>query len=83
MNNKSNFGVGVLGTGKYIPDQLLSNEQIEASAGLELGTIIEKTGIEERYVADESETASSMASIAAKKAIITAGINPEEINLII
>jgi 3-oxoacyl-[acyl-carrier-protein] synthase III len=83
MNNKSLFGVGVLGTGKYIPNQLLSNEQIEASTGLESGTIIEKTGIEKRYVAGENETASSMASIAAKKAIIATGINPEEINLII
>ena len=83
MNFKSDYGIGVIGTGKYIPKKLISNEQIEMWTGLPFGTIVEKTGIETRFIAEDNETASSMSSFAAKKAIKSAGLKPEDINLII
>jgi 3-oxoacyl-[acyl-carrier-protein] synthase III len=83
MTHNTNFGVGVIGTGKYIPSKLLHNKDIELSADLPLNSIKEKTGIEKRYVATSKETASSMASFAAIEAIKSANINIEDIGLII
>lgn len=83
MNLKPDYGIGVLGTGKYIPNKLITNEQIEKWTGLPFGTIVKKTGIEKRFIAEDNETASSMSSFAAKKAIKSAGLKPEDINLII
>ena len=83
MNTSNRYGVGIIGVGKYIPNKLISNEQIEEWTNLPAGTIFEKTGIERRYVVEENETASNMSVIASKKAIKMAGIKPEQIDLII
>lgn len=83
MNTSNRYGVGIIGVGKYIPSKLISNEQIEEWTNLSPGTILEKTGIERRYVVEENETASNMSVIAAKKAIKMAGVKPEQIGLII
>ena len=83
MNLQANYSIGILGTGKYIPSKLLSNAQIENWTGLSPGTIREKTGIEKRYIVKKEETASMMASTAAQKAIKSAGIKSEDIDLII
>ncbi len=53
MNTSNRYGVGIIGVGKYIPNKLISNEQIEEWTNLPAGTIFEKTGIERRYVVEE------------------------------
>ena len=84
MNNTNGAGgVGVLGTGRYVPSKSLSNDKIEAQCGLEPGTILSKTGIKNRYVAEDGETASSMSAECAKQALAAAKIDPEKIGLII
>jgi 3-oxoacyl-[acyl-carrier-protein] synthase III len=77
------YGIGILGAGKYIPKKPVSNDQIEKWTGLPEGSILEKTGIRNRFVVEDDETASNMSIIAAKKAIETAGIKPDQIGLII
>lgn len=76
-------GVGILGTGRFVPGRTVSNEQIEAQCGLEPGTILSKTGITKRHIADDHETASSMSASCALQALEAASINPEQIGLII
>jgi len=76
-------GIGILGTGRYIPGKTVSNEQIEAQCGLEPGTILSKTGITKRHIADDHETASSMSASCAQQALDAANIDPEQIGLII
>lgn len=83
MNSNNKYGVGVIGVGKYIPDKLISNDQIEEWTGLPKGSILEKTGIEKRYVVEENETASNMSVIASREALKMAGIKPEQVGLII
>jgi len=78
-----NHGVGIIGVGKYVPGNLVTNEQIEEWTGMPAHTIVEKTGIEQRYIAHDKETASAMSTTAANQAIEMAGINPDEIGLII
>ena len=83
MSNELNYGVAILGTGKYIPSKLLLNKEIESSTGLPQDTIRKKTGIEKRYIANKDDTASSMASISAMRAIKSANIAIEDVGLII
>jgi 3-oxoacyl-[acyl-carrier-protein] synthase III len=73
----------VLGTGGYLPEEIRTNEHISQTVDTSDGWIYERTGIKSRRIAGANETASSMAEIAARQAISSAQINPEEINLII
>lgn len=78
-----NVGIGILGTGRYVPEKTLSNEQIEAQCGLESGSIISKTGIKRRHIAEEHETASSMSVECSRQALESAKVLPDQIGLII
>lgn len=76
-------GVGVLGTGRYVPQKSISNDQLEAQCGLEPGTILSKTGITKRHVVEDHETASSMSAECARQALESADVQPEQIGIII
>ncbi len=76
-------GVGILGTGRYIPAKTLSNEHIESQCGLEPGSIITKTGIKRRHIVEDHETASSMSAECSRQALESAHVQPEQIGLII
>lgn len=73
----------VLGTGGYLPEEIRTNEHISQTVDTSDSWIYERTGIKSRRIAGANETASSMAEIAARQAISSAQINPEEIDLII
>jgi 3-oxoacyl-[acyl-carrier-protein] synthase III len=83
MDANNKYGIGVLGVGKYVPNKLISNDQIEEWTGLPKGSIFEKTGIEKRYVVEDNETASNMSVIAARQALKMAGISPVQVSLIV
>jgi len=83
VNKDKKYGVGIIGVGKYVPNKLITNDQIEEWTSLPKGTILEKTGIEKRYIVEEGETASNMSVLAARDAIKMAGIKPEEVGLIV
>lgn len=76
-------GIGILGTGRYVPEKTLSNEQIESQCGLEPGSILTKTGIKRRHIVEDQETASSMSVVCGRQALEAANILPEQIGLII
>ena len=73
----------VIGTGGYLPEKVLTNEEISQTVDTSDEWIFERTGIKSRRIASEEETASSMAEIAARQAIDAAQIDPETIDLII
>lgn len=73
----------VIGTGGYLPAEILTNAQISETVDTSDNWIFERTGIKNRRIAAAEETAASMAEIAARQAIEMAGIDPEEIDLII
>jgi 3-oxoacyl-(acyl-carrier-protein) synthase III len=83
MTRDRDYGVGVVGVGKYLPDRVLSNADLERSTGMSAAEIEEKTGIRERRQARDDETASEMSAAAARDALAMAGIAPEELGLII
>ena len=76
-------GIGVLGTGRYVPAKSISNAQIEIQCGLEPGSIVAKTGIKRRYIVEDHETASSMSAECSRQALEAANIHPDQIGLII
>ena len=73
----------VLGTGGYLPVTVRSNEDLSHMVDTTDSWIFERTGIKSRRIAADDETASSMAEIAARQAIEMAGIDVQEIDLII
>ncbi len=75
--------VGIIGVGSYVPDKVVTNFDLEKFLDTSDEWIRTRTGIVERRFADDSQTTSDLAAIAAKRAIEDAGISPEDIGLII
>jgi 3-oxoacyl-[acyl-carrier-protein] synthase III len=73
----------VTGWGRYAPSQVLSNADLERLVDTSDEWIVQRTGIRERRVAAAHETTASMAAVASLRAIRTAGIDPDEIDLIL
>lgn len=73
----------VLGTGSALPAKSVSNEELAQSVDTSDEWIRGRTGIQNRYIADDSETTSSLAIEASRKAIEAAGIEASDIDLII
>jgi len=75
--------VGIIGTGKFVPEKVLTNFDLEKIVDTNDAWIREMTGIQERRIAPDDMHASEMASAAGKAAIEDAGLKPEDIDLII
>ena len=73
----------VTGWGRYAPAQVLTNHDLERMVDTSDEWIVSRTGIRERRVAAAHETTASMAAVASLRAIRTAGIDPDEIDLIL
>jgi len=80
MNNKK---IGFIGLGKYLPENCLTNKDLEKVVDTTDDWITTRTGIKERRVAREDEATSDMAVRAAKKALENANLKPQDIDLII
>ncbi|MFD2617115.1 beta-ketoacyl-ACP synthase III [Terrilactibacillus laevilacticus] len=77
------MGAGILGIGKYIPERVLTNFDLEKMMDTSDEWIKTRTGIEERRIADDNTDTSDMAYYAAKEAIKNAGITAKDIDLIL
>jgi len=73
----------VTGWGRYAPSQVLTNKDLERMVDTSDEWIVSRTGIRERRVAAAHETTASMAAVAGLRAIRTAGIEPDDIDLIL
>lgn len=74
---------GILGVGYYVPEKVMNNFDLEKIVDTSNEWIIERTGIETRHIAREDEATSDMAIIAAQRALASANVLPEDIDLII
>lgn len=79
-NEKS---VGIIGTGSYVPDKVVTNADLEKIVETEDEWIVERTGIKERRVAESDIATSDLATRAAEIAMADAGVTADEIDLII
>jgi 3-oxoacyl-[acyl-carrier-protein] synthase-3 len=73
----------ILGTGTYLPNNVVTNFDLEKKMETTNEWIIERTGIRQRHIASEEETALSMAESAAHAAMNAAGITPSDLGMII
>ncbi|MBO7244815.1 MAG: ketoacyl-ACP synthase III [Alphaproteobacteria bacterium] len=73
----------ITGVGGYLPEKILTNFDLEKMVETSDEWIRERTGIQSRHIAADDQTTSSLAILAAKDAIQNAGINGEDIDLII
>lgn len=77
------MNAGFLGMGRYLPERVLTNKDLEKMVDTSDEWIRTRTGIEERRIAADDIDSSDMAFFAAKEAIKNAGITADEIDLII
>jgi len=73
----------VAGTGAYLPEKILTNQDLEKSLDTSDAWITARTGIRERRIAAEGESTSTMAAKAGKQALEAGGIGPEDVDMII
>ena len=73
----------IAGTGSYLPKKILSNADLEKMIDTTDEWIFSRTGIRERRIAAKSEHTSDLALEAAKNAIASAGIDANQIDLIV
>lgn len=74
---------GIVGIGRYLPEKIVTNHDLEKRMDTSDEWIRTRTGIEERRIAADDVDTSDMAFAAAQKAIENAGITAEEIDLIL
>jgi 3-oxoacyl-[acyl-carrier-protein] synthase-3 len=75
--------VRITGWGSYVPERVLSNADLEKLVDTSDEWIRSRTGIRERRVAAPHETTATLGAIAAKRAIAVAGLEPDDIDVII
>jgi len=73
----------IIGTGSYLPAKVLTNYDLEKMVETSHDWIVSRSGIFERHIAADNELTSDLALQASRKAIEAAGINVDEIDLII
>lgn len=74
---------GILGTGSYVPERVLTNHDLERLVATSDAWIVERTGIRERRLAAPGETCSDLGTRAAQKALDAAGIQAGQLDLIL
>jgi 3-oxoacyl-[acyl-carrier-protein] synthase-3 len=74
----------ICGIASYLPEQVLTNEQLASEySGWSALKILEKTGIQERHIAGETECASDLATAAAQKLFKDGLCAPEDIDYVL
>jgi len=73
----------IVGWGSFLPDKILTNDEIAETVDTTHEWIYSRTGISERRIAGEQETTATMAFEAAARALTVADMKPSQIDLII
>ncbi|HUV39802.1 MAG TPA: beta-ketoacyl-ACP synthase III, partial [Planctomycetota bacterium] len=73
----------VRGTGNYLPEKVLTNEDLEKLVDTSDEWITKRTGIKTRRIAADDETVSDMGTAAARVALENARLDPADLDLVI
>lgn len=76
-------GVQIVGCGSYVPETIVTNEELEREYGFEPGWIEQRSGILERRYAAADEATSDLCVEAARRAMIDAGVRSDEVDLVV
>jgi 3-oxoacyl-[acyl-carrier-protein] synthase-3 len=73
----------IVGTGRYLPERIMTNADLEKIVDTTDEWIRTRTGVERRHVVEPDQTTSDMCVEAAKKAMEAAGVKPQDVDLVI
>lgn len=73
----------ITGTGSYLPDRIVTNQELATRIDTSDEWIVSRTGIEARHVAADDELTSDLALKAAQRAMDSAGITATDVDLIV
>ena len=79
----SNTYSKILGTGRYLPERVLTNAELESMVDTTDEWIQARTGIKQRHIAADGQTTADLAEGAARQAMEAAGVTPADIDLIV
>ena len=74
---------GIAGIGMYVPERVLTNDELSLIVETNNEWIVQRTGIHERRVCSPQEATSDLAVKAAEEALRTAGITPDQLDVIV
>lgn len=77
------ISVGILGTGKYVPERRLTNQELERMVETNDEWIVTRTGIRERRIAAPEQATSDLAYEASLRALEAAGTTADQLDLIV
>jgi 3-oxoacyl-[acyl-carrier-protein] synthase-3 len=73
----------VVGCGAYLPERVLTNDDLAKMVDTSDEWIVQRTGIRERHIAAEGEMTSDLARKASERALAHAKVKPEEVDMIV
>lgn len=79
----ASYGVMIAGTGSFVPENVVTNTDLERMVETSDEWIRTRTGIRERRIAAEDQTTSDLGAAAAQRAMEAAGVTAEDIDMII
>ncbi len=73
----------IRGIGAHVPARVMTNDELAQIVDTSNEWILERSGIRQRHIADDSETTADLGVAAARQALIRSGVDPVDIDLII
>ncbi|HEY0327239.1 MAG TPA: 3-oxoacyl-ACP synthase, partial [Allosphingosinicella sp.] len=73
----------IAGTGSALPPRRVTNAELAERVDTTHEWIVERTGIEARHIAADGETTATLAAEASRKALADAGVDAEQVGLIV
>ena len=73
----------IRGVGAHLPKRIMTNDELSRLVDTSDTWIRERTGIEQRHIADEGELTSDLGIAASRQALVRAGIDPVDIDLVV
>ena len=83
MSNTTYSGITISGVGHHLPEQAEDNATLCLGLDVTPEWILEKTGIEKRYVASPDDSAADYATKAGQRALDMAAVPPDQVDLIV
>ena len=78
-----NVGAIIAGTGSFVPEKRLTNDDLSKMVDTNDEWIVQRTGIRERRIAGTGESTATLAGHAATRALKSAGLEPKDLDLIL
>ncbi len=73
----------IIGCGSYLPERILTNQELSTMVDTSEDWIVSRTGIRQRHIAADGQLTSDLAVEAARKAMDAAGVSAQDLDMIV